>query len=186
MSTVLSRDFLKPPYNYEIVVVRMKAPTFTDTQHGVPPYADAQVRFWSICSDEPKTTGVVRCTPDNLAVNVNGFVTFVISDRARRPPDAVLNQWGAVWIPWGALGAGEVVYDIDDNPLSNADGVFYENVILYRQTMANAAFAESIRNVSQLPVSQWKAAMGDYFPSAGYCTIASFQASGAGCVTRRP
>jgi hypothetical protein len=42
-------------------------------------------------------------------------------------------------------------------------------MILYRQTMANPAFLESIQKVSQLPAPSRKAAMGDYWPVIGYC-----------------
>jgi hypothetical protein len=182
MSAVISREYLNPPDSNDMVVIRMKPPTFDDTQAGVPPYAPANVRFWSMCQDEPMTTMVVRCIPDRAAAMLNGFVTFVISDPGKRPADAVLSQWGASWIAWGALEPGDVVYDINMNPLTNSNGVFYYGLILYRQTMASPAFAQSIANVSQLPISQRQAAMGDYWPIIGYCTAAQFQALGAGCI----
>ena len=165
-----------------MVVVKMRAPSFPDTQAGVPVTTNSQVRYWSLCTNEPISTGVARCTPDNLAPNSDGFVTFVISDPSQRPPDSVLSQWGASWIPWGALTPGEFVYDINQNVLTNADGVFYNNALFYRQTMANPTFTQSINNVSQLPLRQRRAAMGDYWPVTGYCTSAAFQALGAGCI----
>jgi len=54
--------------------------------------------------------------------------------------------------------------------------------VLYRQTVADPNFAQSIYNVSKLKNSQRQAAMGDYYPTIGYCTAATFQASGAGCI----
>jgi hypothetical protein len=181
ISTMLSRDFLKPPYNFDLVVIRMKAPTFNDTQNGVPPYAPAQVRYWSFCTNDFLSTGVVRCTPDNQTAGINGFVTIVISDPSKRPSDTALSQWGATWLPWGALGAQDFVYDGDHNQLTNADGVHYYNFLLYRQTMASPNFAESISNVSKLPANQRQAAMGVYWPAIGYCTRPQFHESGASC-----
>jgi hypothetical protein len=179
MWVLLDRTFLKPPYNFEMVVIRMKAPTFADTQDGVPPYASVDTRFWSMCTDEPLTSGVVR------AINLNGFVTFVISDPSKRPSSAVLQQWGAVWLPWGAIGPNDVISDTSGNSWTNADGVFYYNLVLYRQTMASPSFAQSIQNVAQLPFNQSKDAMGDYWPTIGYCTGATVQANGPSCFSSR-
>jgi len=142
------------------------------------------MRFWSVCTDEPLSTGVIRCIPDNEAINLNGYVTFVISDPSKRPSDAVMNQWGARWLPWGAIGADDHVYGLRGKQLTNESGVFYYNLILYRQTVADPNFAQSILNVSQLPSYRWKDAMGDYWPSIGYCTSAQFQKKGPGCILR--
>ena len=182
MAAVISRDYLNAPFPYDLLVLRFAAPTVPDTQAGVPPYAAAQVRFWSLCQDEPITTSVVRCTPDNVALNRDGFVTFVVSDPSKRPADDILAQWGAGWMPWGALQPNDVVYDIDDNPLTNASGVFYNGLLLYRQTMADPFFAQSIANVAQLSPRLRKDAMGDYWPAIGYCSAASFQTLGSGCI----
>jgi len=182
MWTLLDRDFLKEPYSFDFAVVRMKAPSVADTQNGMPPYAPAQVRYWSLCTDDPISTAVIRCVADNQATNVNGFVTFVISDPSKRPAAAILQQWGATWIPWGAMRAEDSVYNINGRQLTNADGVFYYNHLLYRQTLADPIFAESIANVSQLRPTQWKQAMGDYWPAIGYCSRAQFEARGADCM----
>jgi hypothetical protein len=37
MAAILSRRYLSPPYRNDLVVMRMRAPTFTDTQNGMPP-----------------------------------------------------------------------------------------------------------------------------------------------------
>jgi hypothetical protein len=182
MSALVSRDYLQPPYSFDMVVIRMKTPTFPDTQAGVPPYAPANVRFWSMCQDEPITTSVVRCVPDNKAATLNGFATFVISDPSKRPADAVLQRWGASWIPWGALLPTDVIDDIDGNQLTIADGVFYYGLILYRQTRANPAFAQSIENVAKVSPRLRQQAMGDYWPKLGYCSAADFEAGGAACI----
>jgi hypothetical protein len=178
----ISREYLTNPYKFDMVVVRMLAPTFPNTQEGIAPYAPAQVRYWSLCQNEPLTTGVVRCAPDGQAKNVNGYVTFVISDPSKKPNDATLNVWGATWLPWGALLPEDAVYDNDHQLHRNADGVFYYGFLLYRQTLARSSFTKSIQEISKLPLSRRAAAMGPYFPSIGYCTAASFQASGSGCI----
>jgi len=184
MWALLDRTFLKAPYNFDMVVIRMKAPTVPDTQQGIPVYAPADMRFWSMCTNEPMTTGVVRCVPDDRAINTNGFVTFVISDPSKRPSVDALEKWGAVWLPWGAIGPNDVIPDAD-RTWTNADGVFYYNLVLYRQTLSSPSFLQSIENVSKLPPTQWKDAMGDYWPTIGYCTAAAFQADGFVCSDRQ-
>jgi len=77
---------------------------------------------------------------------------------------------------------GDVITDRDLNKLDNSDGVFYRGLILYRQTMADPTFAESIKNVSKLPERDRQAAMRDYWPSIGYCTTAAFSIRGANCL----
>ena len=105
----MSREFFAPPYNYDMVVVRIKAATFVNTQGGEPPYwstTTRQVRFWSICSDEPQTTGVVRCAPDYQTPLRDGYATVVISDPSNRPSAKSWRSTLRTWIPWGALDAG--------------------------------------------------------------------------------
>jgi hypothetical protein len=182
MAAAISRDYLQFPYNYELVVMRFRTPTFPDTQAGVAPYAPAQVRFWSVCQNEPLLTSVVRCSPDNAHVDRNGFATYVISDPSKRPPDDILNRWGARWIAWGALQPNDVMYDIENNALTSDDGLFYYGLVLYRQTMADPGFTQSIENVSQLALNVQKTVMGAYWPTIGYCTRRTFQLSGAGCI----
>ena len=182
MSAVVS-EFFAPPYNNDMAVIRIKAPTFVNTQGGEPPYwstTTRQVRFWSICSNEPQTTGVVRCAPDYRTPIRDGYTTVVISD----PPTGLRTRsWRSTlkWIPWGALMPGDTVYDEFDQPKTNADGVFYQGMVLYRQTMANPSWNQSSTAVGKLPRDQWRPAMGDYWPTSGYCTAADFVAFGAGC-----
>lgn len=185
MTAVLSRTYLAAPFNNDLVVMRMRAPTFTDTQSGVPPYASADMRFWGVCTNEPLSTGVVRCLGDDQSPNVGGFVTYVISDPSKMPPPNILSPWGASWLAWGALEPGDSVYDANGDLLTNADGVFYYGLVLYRQTLASSSFTQSITNIAKLPGPLQQPAMGDYWPEIGYCTLADFEASGAGCVGRR-
>ena len=186
MNAMVSREYLMAPYAYDLVVMRMRAPTMPDTQAGEAPYlalADRQVRFWSICEDDRLTTGVNRCVADNQAVNVGDFVTVVMSDPSKRPSDAVLAAQGARWMPWGALQTGDIVYDVNLNPVGNDKGVYYYGSIIYRQTLSNPAWEQSMTNIgNNYPRNQWKSAMGDYWPAIGYCSAANFAAYGIDCI----
>jgi hypothetical protein len=185
MGALLSREFLAPATNWNLYVVRFKAPTFPDTRRGEAIHVDRQVRFWSLCTDDPYTTNVNRCVSDDKALlDKDGFATFVISDRSAKPSDATLAMFNANWIAWGALALPEdVVYDRDQNPWGIQTPVHYYSNLLYRQTEASPGFRQSFRAVSKLPKRRWKAAMGDYWPTGGYCSTADFNARGIACLT---
>jgi hypothetical protein len=66
--------------------------------------------------------------------------------------------------------------------LTNNDGLFWGGTVIYTQVFADPGFSQSIENVSRLPPSLQRAAMGDYWPSIGYCSLAGFTSLGAGCI----
>lgn len=189
MGSIISRKYLAAPYRNDVVVFRFRAPTFANTQAGEAPYlanTTKQMRFWSVCQDDPLTTSVMRCIPDNqVAVDANGFATFVISDPSKKPSATALTQYSATWVAWGALAPGDQIYDINHNLLNNDSGVYYQGAILYRQTVPNPSFSQSMTAVSALPRSDWKTAMGDYWPTIGYCALADFEALGPNCYGRQ-
>jgi hypothetical protein len=180
----LSRQFLAPNSSENLFVMRFMAATFPNTRAGVPVYADRQVRFWSVCTDDPYTTNVNRCTPDDsTTLDPSGYATVVISDPGSAPTSAALTQFNATWLAWGALDLPtDVVYDRQQNPWGITTPVQYYNDIIYRQTLANATFTQSFVNVAQLPAAQQPAAAGPYWPVSGYCSTAAFEASGAKCL----
>ena len=186
LGTILSREFLQPNTDKALFVVRLKAPTFPNTRRGEPVYADRQVHFWSMCTDDPYTTNVNRCMPDDRVVlDDAGFATFVFSDRSTKPADWLLTKFKANWIALGALKRPtDVVYDRAWRPWGIDTPVHYYNVLVYRQTLAAPSFTQSFANVIKLPQDQWVAAMGDYWPVGGYCSSAAFAAVGYACTGR--
>jgi hypothetical protein len=186
MSTMLSRQFLAPNSSENLFVMKFKAATFPNTRAGVPVYASRQVRFWSICTDDPYTTNVNRCVPDDATVlDPDGFATFVISDPGSAPSPAALTKYYASWLAWGALDLPtDVVYDRQQKAWGINTPVQYYNSILYRQTLAAASFTQSFYNVAQLPQSEQQAAAGKYWPVSGYCSTAAFETYGAECLSQ--
>jgi hypothetical protein len=184
ITILLSRQYLAPNTPNQVFVVRFLAPTFPNTRAGQPVYTASQVRFWSICTDDPYTTGVNRCVSDDeTIINSNGYVTFVICDPGSAPPAAALTRYSAVWLPWGALASSsDVVYDRQGKAWGTNTPVFYYNQIIYRQTEASPTFTQSFQNVYPLPYAQQPGAMGNYWPVSGYCTTAAFEAQGVGCL----
>ena len=184
LAVLLSREFLRPNTNNDLFVVRFKTPTFPKTRSGEAVYLDREVRFWSLCTDDPYTTNVNRCIPDSDAIlNEYGFATFVISDPGGKPTDAALSGFDAQWLPWGALEqVDDVVYDRRERPWGTDTPVHYYNTLIYRQTKANPSFARSIVNILEYPWYERRQRMGAYWPVSGYCSTADFETFGVGCI----
>jgi hypothetical protein len=184
MSTHLSREFLAPNTDKNLFVVRYRLPTFPDTRAGEPVYLDRQVHFTSICTDDPYTTNVNRCVPDDeTVVDANGFATFVVCDPGSLPSARSMQAFSATWVPWGALDLPtDVVYDREKRPWGISTPVHYYNVLMIRQTDANPTFTQSYTAIAPLPAARQQAAMGDYWPVGGYCSTADFNRYGAACV----
>jgi hypothetical protein len=182
----LSRQYLAPNTSNQIFVFRFLAPTFPNTRAGQPVYLERQVRFWSVCTDDPYTTNVNRCIPDDESVlDSNGYATFVISDPGSAPTPSSLTQFDSVWLAWGALySTSDVVYGMNAKAWGTNTPVQYYNTLIYRQTLANPTFTQSMANVSTLPRSEQKAAMGDYYPVFGYCSTAAFESVGWRCINQ--
>jgi hypothetical protein len=183
----LSRQFLAPNTSDQIFVFRFLAPTFPNTRAGQPVYTPSQVRFWSLCTDDPYTTNVNRCIPDDEStISSTGYVTFVISDPGSAPSSTALTKFGAEWLAWGALySSSDVVYGLGGRAFGVNTPVQYYNLLIYRQTLASSSFTKSMANISLLPAAQQPAAMAPYWPSYGYCTTAAFESVGAACVLQK-
>jgi hypothetical protein len=145
----------------DVVVFRMRMPTFPDTRAGVPAWAPRQVRYWSICQNETFSQRYVACVADADAVlGSDHAATFVISDPAQRPANAD-RAHGVNWLPWG--------------------GTYPDGRIIYRQMVGAPSFAEAFGPVG--PEDDLRTALGAYYPVTAYCTRATFEQRGTdGCL----
>jgi len=186
MTAQLSRQFLQPFTPHNLYVVRFKAPTSPMTRRGELVSSPREVRFWSLCTDDPYTSNVNRCLPDDDAVlDDQGHATYVISDPGARPSDEALARHHARWLPWGALQhADDVVYDRMGRAWGTGTAVHYYNKLLYRQTLASDGFGQSFKAVAHLPAAEQPAAMGAYWPVGGYCSTQGFATWGLDCIGR--
>jgi hypothetical protein len=129
-----------------IVAFHAKAPTFANT------YPDAatmptgvQLRYWSFCQNDPYSERYVACLRDDQIARRHGEYTVVVAPPGEWPAAAQRRCAGVVsWIPWGPQPQG---------------------VVLYRQMLPSASFAQAIENVSY---GSEKAEMGAYYPAGRY------------------
>ena len=141
----------------EVLVIRLRAPTFPDTRRGVDPAAPRQVRYWSLCQNNDATQRVVRCSPDHqTVVDRRGYATFVISDPEDRPSNATRAN-GINYLEWG--------------------GFYYSGIVIYRHMLPAKSFKEAIQNIPEgTPPAK---VMKTYMPVAAYCEKDRFERHGA-------
>ncbi|MGV9410845.1 hypothetical protein ACWDOP_13085 [Nocardia sp. NPDC003693] len=141
----------------EVLVLRGKAPTAPRTLDGTARMGAGQVRYWSVCSNNPWSTAVYQCLYDEqIPVDAHGFYTIAVSTGPRRPANARL-ECGIAWLPAGALP---------------------QSVLMVRNMIPDPDFAEAIQNLTR---GSEAAGMGPYYPGGEYYrTVADFEATGCG------
>ncbi|HEV3129230.1 MAG TPA: hypothetical protein VGY32_09625 [Solirubrobacteraceae bacterium] len=93
----------------QVLVLHAKAPTTPRTLEGEKRMGTGQLRYWSICSNNPQTTQFYGCAYDEqVPVDKHGYYTFVISTAAARPSNATL-ACGIAWLPAGPLARTELI-----------------------------------------------------------------------------
>ncbi|MDX6701453.1 MAG: hypothetical protein QOF26_1679 [Baekduia sp.] len=147
LSALLNRGF------GQVLVTRLRVPAFPDTRHGAAVMPAGQVRYWSLCQNDPLTERVVACLNDDRVVaGPDGFATFVVSTPNERPANAT-TRCGVNWLPWGPDVRG---------------------ALIYRNMLPAASFAAAIQRAEPDAEPQ---TMGDGFPvSAYYADAGAFDA----------
>lgn len=135
-----------------VVVTRMRMPTFPDTRAGTATMPGGQLRYWSLCSNDPATQRFVGCINDDRAViGPDGYATFVVSSPANKPRCAGVN-----WLAFGP----------------NA-----RSVLIYRHMLPEPGFPQSIQRAT---FEQESLTMGEYVPRSKYF-LSKAAAELAGC-----
>ncbi len=135
-------------------IVRAKAPTWAGDPRlgGTAP----QLRYWSFCTNEFASQRFVACARDDqTALDSQGYFTFVVSDPADRPSNALATN-GITWLPWG--------------------GLYPDSSAIYRHMLPATHFDQSIQAI---PFGTDEAeVMQAYFPETVYCSKAVMEAAG--------
>lgn len=140
-----------------LYLLRARAPTAAVARPADAPLGAAQLRYWSLCTNEFVSQRYVACLYDaQVPLDEQGYFTLVVSDPAERPANAVAEN-GIAWLPWGA--------------------VYPDSVIIYRHMLPSPHFAQAVQNVpfGTPPVE----VMGDYLPRTAYCDRATVESAGA-------
>lgn len=149
LTTMASRD------KGALYIVRARAPSFARDPTDAP-LGSAQLRYWSVCTNEFFTQRYVGCLHDaQLPLDRQGYFTIVVSDPDQRPANAIAAN-GIAWLPWGAI--------------------YYDSVLIYRHMLPSPHFAEAVQNVPYgTPVED---VMGEYTPRIVYCDRSTVEGAG--------
>lgn len=129
------------------VVVQMQAPRVSPGDRG-----SAQVRYWSMCSNEPDTTRVVACLADSqVSTDSDGNAVFVVAPEHYAPALKRIDNLPV--LPWSQPSRVER----------------QTSLLIYRQLLADPGFKHAIANVGLLQSAERQ--MGTYFPQASYCSL---------------
>lgn len=128
-------------------VVRAKAP-IAAKRPSEAPYGSAQLRYWSLCTNEFFSQRFVDCLYDrNVEVDALGYFTLIVTDPAQKP-DWLPEVRGLSWLSWGS---------------------YPDSVLIYRHMLPSPRFKQAIQNIPQgTPPEQ---IMGEYYPQAVYCPL---------------
>ncbi len=113
-------------------------------------YDQAQLRYWSLCTNHFESQRYVDCLADmDMKVDADGYFTLIVSDTGNRPQgiDAVPDM---NWLPWG--------------------GPYYNSLVIYRHMLPPddpAAFPQAVQH--QPYGGDLQTGMGEYYPRAAYC-----------------
>jgi hypothetical protein len=141
----------------DVLAFRAKAPAFADTDHArVMP--EAQLRYWSVCSNDFATTRYVACMPDrSMRLDRDGYFTVVISDPAHKPANLLRTD---NWLP---------------------AGTYPDIFVLYRQMLPAPSFTQAIAFAASAAAAPQT--MGAYYPDTRICSTAAFEQSRCGLPT---
>jgi hypothetical protein len=139
----------------DVLVLRVRAPSFPDTRAGVKPTAPRDVRYWSVCQNNGLSQRVSDCTADYQSALRRGYATIVISDPSDRPKNATKRN-GVTWLAWG--------------------GAYYEGLVIYRHMLPARNFDGAIQRIREGRSAS--KTIGSYYPSGAYCTKERFERGG--------
>ncbi|MFA3843425.1 hypothetical protein [Streptomyces aureus] len=158
VSAYVSREF------GDVLVLRGKLPVTPATTHRNPRMrSDAELRYWSICTNETyATTRTVGCLYDEqIVTDADGRYTIVLS----LPKDRPANATPAHGVNWLSL-----------SPNGDGAGHLDDTYVVLRNMLPSASFQHSVQN-TRVPGDE-RAVMGTYLPTGTYTTTKAFEADG--------
>ncbi|WP_256961779.1 hypothetical protein, partial [Streptomyces sp. NRRL B-24572] len=148
-----------------VLVLHGKLPATPATLRRDPSMrSDAQLRYWSICSNESyATTRAVACLHDEqIVTDADGNYTLVLSLPEDRPANATTRN-GVNWLSLSPRGDGA----------GHAD----DTMLILRNMLPTATFHQAVQN-TEVPGDEGTV-MREYLPTGSYTTRAAFEALGS-------
>jgi hypothetical protein len=141
----------------EIAVISARAATTPDTFSNVPLMQDAQLRYWSLCTNDLYTTRFYDCAYDRqIPLDRDGHYTIVVSTAEMRPVNA-RPECGVTWLNWGPRA---------------------DSLLIFRNMLPSADFHNAVQDVPDASGME-REVMGDYYPYGLHTSKAEFEALSA-------
>jgi hypothetical protein len=141
----------------EIAVISARAATTPDTFANVPLMQDAQMRYWSLCTNDLYTTRYYECAYDRqIPIDRNGHYTIVVSTADLRPANA-RPECGVTWLNWGPRA---------------------DSLLIFRNMLPSENFHHAVQDVPDGSGAE-REVMGDYYPWGLHLSKAEFEALSA-------
>ena len=150
ISALLNADYFGP-----VIVIQSRIPSTPDTFNHAAVMGSGQLRYWSMCTNDPISTRFFGCLMDDNTVRLDaaGDYCLVISSSANRPRNADVRHH-VNWLPYGPL---------------------HTDVTIERNMLPSADFAQSIQRAGYGTEPH---DLGVYFPAAKYVKVADFERTG--------
>lgn len=145
-----------------VYVLRGKLPVTPRTMDGEPvmKVKDADMRYWSICSQKgAANTMVLKCLNDEQIVTDKDRNYVIAFSRAADRPRNAYPECGINWLPIPDDGDG--LYDADQGNM------------MIRNMLASPSFGHAIQNVTK--TGEEREVMGPYLPTGMYLVQATFE-----------
>lgn len=158
----LSRDLGK------VVILRAKAPTTTSTYHNEAVVKDANMRYWSICTNELASTATNYCLYDEQVTqrDSEGYYNIVVSLPEDRPINAT-ESCGYHYLESSPRGAGYPELGKKNDHLE---------FLLMRHLLPSPDFKTVIQNTKIW--GDEKEVIAEYLPTITYASKEEFEANG--------
>lgn len=128
----------------EVSVTEARAPSFPDTRGGAAVMPAAQLRYFSMCTNDFATQRFIACrTDDQSVVGDDGKAAYVVSTPAARPAWAT-TDCGYTWLPSGPATTSSLIF---------------------RHMLPDPGFAQAIQRAE--PDAE-AATMGDFLPQTRF------------------
>lgn len=141
----------------EIAVISAQAATTPDTYANAALMEDAQLRYWSLCTNDLYTTRYYDCAYDQqIPIDTNGNYTIVVSTAELRPANA-RKECGVTWLNWGPRA---------------------DSLLIFRNMLPSSNFHHAVQDVPDASGLE-REVMGDFYPYGLHTSKAEFEALSA-------
>lgn len=137
----------------DIAVISARAPVTPRTYENQSVMQSAQLRYWSLCTNDIYSQRYFDCAYDaQIPVDENGYYTVVISRPEHRPANA-RPECGVKWLHWGPRA---------------------DSLLIMRHMLSSPDFHQAVQDVPDASDMEQEV-MGEYYPYGTHSSVEEFE-----------